>query len=135
MPSTALPTTPAPLLRAPLHDGGRLALGPTLDGAGHAYYRLAGPRRMRHGVIVGDAGAGVSNLLAVTARAAMPLVTAYINGHHDLTNPALARQSTVLIDGADVAETAIDALERVLRARIELLASMQAASYPAAGAA
>lgn len=136
MPSTALPAAPAPLLRAPLHDHGRLALGPALRTAGHAYYPLATPRRMHHGVIVGDAGAGASNaltVLAVTARAAMPLVTAYINGHHNLTNPALARQATVLVQGADVAETAIAALERVVRARTELLAAMQAGSYPAAG--
>lgn len=136
MSSTAIPAVPAPLLRAPLHDDGRLALGPALNGSGHAYYQLTTPYRMRHGVIVGDVGAGVSNLvtvLAVTARAAMPLVTAYINGPAALMNPALARQSTVLIDGEDVAGTAIAALERAVAARAALLASMRAGTYPAAG--
>lgn len=135
MPSTALPTAPAPLLRAPLHDAGRLALGPALNGPGHAYYPLAMPRRMRHGLVVGETGTGVSNaltVLAVTARAAMPIVTAYVNGNSELTNPALAGQSTVLIDGADVADTAVAALERAVSARARLLADMRAASYPAA---
>jgi hypothetical protein len=139
MPSSALPAAPVPLMREPLHDGGRVALGPALDGTGHTYYPLAGPRRLRHGLIVGDAGAGVSNLatvLAVTARAAMPLVTVYVNGHNRLTNPALADQASVLVAGEDVAETArttVAALERAVDARAALLAAMRAASYPAAG--
>ncbi|PXY16572.1 hypothetical protein [Prauserella muralis] len=143
MPSTVLPAVPAPLLRGPLHADedhpGCVALGPTPDGAGHARYPLATPRRMRHGVIVGDPGTGVGNLttvLAVTARATMPLVTAYINGCPRLTNPALAHQSTVLLDGAevaDVARTALAALQRAVAARAALLADLRASSYPAAG--
>lgn len=136
MPSTALSAAPVPLMREPLHDGGRVALGPALDGPGHAYYQLTRSRRMRHGLIVGDAGAGVSNLatvVAVTARAAMPLVTVYVNGRPDLTNPALASQSSVLVDGRDAAGTAVAALERVLAARAALLTDMRAVSYQAAG--
>ncbi|MFI5614724.1 hypothetical protein [Amycolatopsis sp. NPDC051903] len=139
MPSITLPTAPAPLLRAPLHDNGRLALGPALTGGGHAFYPLAAPRQLRHGVIVGDAGTGVSNALtvaAVIARAAMPLVTAYVNGHSAPLNAALARQSTVAIarsSGCDVAATAIAALERAVLARAQVLTELRAASFPAAG--
>src|SRR5690606_31768725 len=139
--ATSVPTSPGPLLQAPLAaepDG--LALGPALDGPStRACYPLHAPRRLQHGAIVGDAGSGVSNLMtlvAVQARAAGPMVTAHINGHQELTNPALAQRSTVLIDGAsdgDVAEIALEALERAVQARVRLMDSMEAGSYPAAG--
>lgn len=142
MPSTALTAAPAPLLRGPLddHDPGRvpdsalLALGPTLDGADHARYQLTDAHRMRHGMIVGDDHACVANLatvLAVTARAAMPLVTAYVAEH--ATNTALADKATVLITGEHVATTAVAALERAVAARAALLTEMQASSPCAAG--
>lgn len=140
MPSTTLTTDPAPLLRGPLdaHDPGRahhadrVTLGPTMDGAEHAHYQLANAHRMRHGVIVGTDEARVANLatvLAVSARAARPLVTTYIAEH--VTNTALADKSSVLIDGtgtADVADTAVAALERAVTVRAALLAEMQANS-------
>jgi hypothetical protein len=139
--SSALPAalSTAPILREPLHHAGQLAFGPALGGASYVSYPLADPRRMRQGLIVGAAGTGVSNLatvLAVTARAAMPLATVYINGHSDLTNPALAHGASVLINGETTAETAriaAAALERAIEARARLLATMQAARFPTAG--
>lgn len=134
--SAAEPAAPIPLLREPIFAHGRLALGPLLDEPGHAYYQLADyqlakPRRMRHGLIVGNASAGVTNLatvLTVTARAAMPLVTVYIAHQPTDTNAALASRCSVLIQGRNAAQLAVDAMERAVAARTQLLDDLRARS-------
>lgn len=128
------------VLLSPVEVDGRLVIGPSVVDGQPVHYQLVDPTRggrVRHGLIVGHAGAGVSSLLTtvcVVARASRaPVSTLYLSGCSVVVNPALAHASSAWIEDPVVADTSIAAVEAAVVARRATLEKAGAATYVETG--
>ncbi|OLZ51672.1 hypothetical protein BS329_15520 [Amycolatopsis coloradensis] len=122
---TTMITTPAATPALAWDHSGHLGLGTRLDGAGPAWFDLAGDVHTFSGVISGPKGSGKSTTaraLAAAARASqvVPLTTLYTDLSGGMENPLLAEIASIPILNTTPG-TAIDLLHDAVEVRAEIL--------------